>query len=298
MARYINLANASRVDSEQHLPQREAGQHPDRRRCGRYHLELVGGYWGSGSGWTRPTVGGPAATADPGHYNPPCTAVKVTATQHVPQIFVGGTGVGHAHLHRSHHPRRRLLRRLVPLLVQLPAVGVLNDILRPSARLRPGGKQRRRARQQLRDAPAADHRFGGSAHCTEYPHHRLRRPSGSPSYRRRGHPKGCGELRRHTGAFPLHGVQRVGDAHFGGPPVQLCQLVSVNGSSCGGSVPLNRTFDQSRRAPDADHRGRAGQRVTTPVDVQSGPGHDGCHVLHLQPDPGPTARDRIRRSPG
>jgi uncharacterized membrane protein len=53
-------------------------------------LSVTGGYWTNGV-WSLPPAGGACYHQNPQN-NPPCTAVMVTATQSVPRIFAGGNG--------------------------------------------------------------------------------------------------------------------------------------------------------------------------------------------------------------
>ncbi len=62
-------------------------------------LSWVAGYWSPANGWS--TVGAVGCFGQLRTNNPPCTAVKVTATQTVPKVFAGGIGGGSNTVSRS-----------------------------------------------------------------------------------------------------------------------------------------------------------------------------------------------------
>jgi len=92
MARYINIADGKSQNGSNnintYLGAKLAGVSTDNTLSGAT-LSWVGGYWTSAGGWQAATGG---CYAQLRTHNPPCTAVKVTATQSVPRIFAGGSG--------------------------------------------------------------------------------------------------------------------------------------------------------------------------------------------------------------
>jgi hypothetical protein len=90
MARYINIADGKSAagTSNQYLTAKLAGVSTD-NSLSAATLSWVGGYWTSAGGWQAATGG---CYAQLRSHNPPCTAVKVTAVQSVPRLFAGGSG--------------------------------------------------------------------------------------------------------------------------------------------------------------------------------------------------------------
>ena len=92
MARYINIADGKSQSGGNnitaYLNGKLAGVSTDNSASGAT-LSWVGGYWTSAGGWQAATGG---CYAQLRSHNPPCTAVKVTAVQSVPRIFEGGSG--------------------------------------------------------------------------------------------------------------------------------------------------------------------------------------------------------------
>jgi uncharacterized membrane protein len=92
LARYINIADSKTKTGSNniatYMAAKLAAVSTDNGLNGTT-LSWVGGYWSAAGGWQAATGG---CYAQLRTNNPPCTAVKVTATQPVPRIFAGGSG--------------------------------------------------------------------------------------------------------------------------------------------------------------------------------------------------------------
>lgn len=97
LTRYINLADgnySTLTKANQYMTTQLQNLASDNGWGSNTTLTYTGGYWNASGapGWSIPNKG-----ASPGCYdqfpaaNPPCTAVMITATEQVPQIFFGGT---------------------------------------------------------------------------------------------------------------------------------------------------------------------------------------------------------------
>jgi hypothetical protein len=93
MARYINIADSYKTNDPSiatYLNGKLANVITDNGlNGGGTTLSYQAGTWSTSSGWTAVTG---ACYRQLQKNNPPCTAVKVTATQTVPRIFAGGSG--------------------------------------------------------------------------------------------------------------------------------------------------------------------------------------------------------------
>jgi uncharacterized membrane protein len=91
MARYINIADSKTQTGSNSIATYMGGKltavSTDNNLNGTT-LSWVGGYWTAAGGWKAATGG---CYAQLRSNNPPCTAVRVTATQPVPRIFAGGS---------------------------------------------------------------------------------------------------------------------------------------------------------------------------------------------------------------
>ena len=97
LTRYINLADGSYstlTAANTYLTTNLSDLESDNGWGNNVTLTYTGGYWNAtgAPGWSVPTAGpAPGCYDQFPAYNPPCTAVMVTATQKVPQIFFGGS---------------------------------------------------------------------------------------------------------------------------------------------------------------------------------------------------------------
>jgi uncharacterized membrane protein len=91
LARYINIADSKTKTGSNSISAYMAAElaavSKDNALNGTT-LSWVGGYWTAAGGWQAATGG---CYAQLRSNNPPCTAVKITATQPVPRIFAGGS---------------------------------------------------------------------------------------------------------------------------------------------------------------------------------------------------------------
>ncbi len=277
VARYINLANAltSLTESNTYLSGKLANAQTD-DGAANVTLSVVGGFWSNGT-WSTPPNGGGCYLQIPA-YNPPCTAVKVTATQHVPQIFVGGTGA----------VTRTSIAAITPedgfsVGSYLPSynsqqVGVLNDILSTvgTTATLSGTSDAALANsyvtpQQLITAS------GGLLTASNVLTTQL---SAAQWLSTLSTALATQKAAVNCAASPVPSVctasAALGTLTFGGSAsAQLCQLVSVNGSSCSSSyLPqpgLSANLDVLQTLTTLAELGNG----TTPVDVQAALGMPG-----------------------
>lgn len=97
LTRYINLADGSYHSvsaANAYLTGKLQGLESDNGWGTNTTVTYTGGYWNAtgAPGWSVPTAGpAPGCYDQFPAYNPPCTAVMITTTEQVPQIFFGGT---------------------------------------------------------------------------------------------------------------------------------------------------------------------------------------------------------------
>lgn len=127
MARYINLAGSvSQANYNNYLSLKLANVKSD-NGAGNVTFTVTGGYW-NGTSFSTPVSGG-GCYSQHLPLNPPCTAVKVTATQSVPQIFFGKSGSVARTTIASLNPADGFSLGSYPASFNLQQNGVLNDIL-------------------------------------------------------------------------------------------------------------------------------------------------------------------------
>ncbi len=131
MARYVNLAGkyfqTGTPNYGSYLASKLSGMQGD-NGAGNVTFSVTGGYWTPGSGWSTPAPGGGCYKQVPSN-NPPCTAVLVTASQGVPQIFFGTSGSVSRTAIAALTPEDGFSVGSYPSSFNAQQTGVLNDIL-------------------------------------------------------------------------------------------------------------------------------------------------------------------------
>ena len=246
MARYINLADhvSGFTNANNYLKTELTNIESDNGWGSAATVTYTGGYWNAtgAPGWSVPTKG-----ANPGCYsqlpqlNPACTAVKVTVSQKVPQIFFGGTAsvsrsaiaavtpedgfsVG-GYLSSFNSQQSGVLNAILSALGTSATVsaagyqGLANTYVSIQQLITASGgalttsnvlTTSLSAAQWLSILTAAVNTQQGALSCSATP---------VPS--------------------PCAAYTALQSLTFGSSPVKLCQLVSINGSTCGGSVSEN-----------------------------------------------------------
>jgi uncharacterized membrane protein len=269
MARYINLAN-DQSQAANYLPGKLSNVTAE-NGASNVTLGLTAGYWSSSGGFTTPPVGGGCYYQFPAH-NPPCTAVMITASQNVPQVFVGGAhtvsrqavaaitpedgfsiGTYLANLNTQQTGVLNAILSTLGLSANITAVGyeglansyvtlqqlitASGGILTPSNVL----TQNISAGQLLSWLTIALNTQQSGSNC-----------GGTPV------PSVCSA---YSALLPLD---------FGSATTQLCHLVSINGSSCGSGNPLVSNEDLPK--PGLSANLDVLQILTTDAEAANGTG--------------------------